>query len=215
MCEITPDQSARLRHATVITIPNGASTTSLQEHVSDFFRSSAPTDLAIPGQSLCPYCADSVHENSCDWTLLPWTSDNAPDRVFFRSSCIFRGLHGQPMATSATFTVGASYSLVGVSYFVALGGGSRRNHFVSQVRLRGRWHNYDCVNGGVVTSSDTFDGVWHASSVHMLVYVRSSSCVATPAAYDPSSSATPSRNIGTSASRVLRKEPMSPSGHCG
>ncbi|CAB1108780.1 unnamed protein product [Ectocarpus sp. CCAP 1310/34] len=130
--EVTPDQSARLRAATVITIPNGVSAT-FQDNVFDFFRSSAPTDLAIPGQSLCPYCADNVHRNMCDWTLLPWTSNTAPDRIFFRSSCVFRGLDGRPMAPSMTFTMGAAYSLVGVSYFLPLGGGTNRNHFVSQV----------------------------------------------------------------------------------
>lgn len=130
------------RHATVITIPNRASTT-FQDNIFDFFRSSVATDLAIPGQSLCPYCADSVHENRCGWTLLPWTPDNARDRIFFGSSCVFRGVHGHPMATSTTFTMGATYSLVWVSYFVALGGGSRMNHFVCQVRIRGRWHKYD------------------------------------------------------------------------
>ncbi|CAB1112810.1 unnamed protein product [Ectocarpus sp. CCAP 1310/34] len=60
--EVTPDQSARLRGATVITIPNGVSAT-FQDNVFNFFRTSAPTDLAIPGQSLYPCCADSVHEN--------------------------------------------------------------------------------------------------------------------------------------------------------
>lgn len=132
MLEVTPDQSARLRHATVITIPNGASAT-FEQKVVDFFRSSAPSDLAIPSQSLCPYCADSVHETMCDWTLLPWTPDTAPERVFFRSSEVFRGLQGQPMSPSMTLTMGAtSYSLAGVSYHVGLGAGPR-NHFVSQV----------------------------------------------------------------------------------
>ena len=154
--EVTPDQSARLRAATVITIPNGVSAT-FQDNVFDFFRSSAPTDLAISGQSLCPYCADNVHQNMCDWTLLPWTSNTAPDRIFFRSSCVFRGLDGRPMAPSMTFTMRAAYSLVGVSYFLPLGGGTNRNHFVSQVRIRGRWHKYDCLQGDIVTSSDAYD----------------------------------------------------------
>ena len=211
--EVTPDQSARLRAATVITIPNGVSAT-FQDHVFDFFRSSAPTDLAISGQSLCPYCADNVHQNMCDWTLLPWTSNTAPDRIFFRSSCVFRGLDGRPMAPSMTFTMGAAYSLVGVSYFLPLGGGTNRNHFVSQVRIRGRWHKYDCLEGGIVTSSDAYDSGWHVSSVHMLVYVRSAFCVATPPPYAPSSAATRS-NVRRNASRVVQTEPTSPSGRMG
>jgi len=88
-CEVTPDQSASLRVATVITIPNEVSAT-FQDNFFDFFRSSAPTDLTIPGQSLCPYCADSLRERLCDWTVLPWTPATAPDRIFFRSSCVFR-----------------------------------------------------------------------------------------------------------------------------
>ncbi|CAB1112809.1 unnamed protein product [Ectocarpus sp. CCAP 1310/34] len=168
--EVTPDQSARLRAATVITIPNGVSAT-FQDNVFDFFRSSAPTDLAIPGQSLCPYCADNVHRNMCDWTLLPWTSNTAPDRIFFRSSCVFRGLCG-------------------------------------------RWHKYDCLQGGIVTSSDAYDSGWHVSSVHMLVYLRSAICVATPPPYAPSSAATRS-NVPRNACRVVQSEPTSPSGRMG
>lgn len=86
MLPVTPDHSARLRHATVINIPDGAST-SFEDKVVEFFESSAASDLAVPTQSLCPYyCADGVHETMCDWTLLEWTPQNAPDRVFFRSS---------------------------------------------------------------------------------------------------------------------------------
>ena len=179
---VTPDHSARLRQATVITIPDGASTT-FQDKVIEFFESAAASDLAVPTQSLCPYCADGLHETLCDWTLLQWTVQTAPDRIFFRSSGVFRGLHDQPMSPSMTFTMGASYSLVGVSYHLALGAGPR-NHFVSQVRLRGRWHRYDCMQGGVVTSADAYDAAWHPSSVHMLVYLKSSMCVATPGVYE-------------------------------
>ncbi|CAN0259467.1 unnamed protein product, partial [Ectocarpus sp. 12 AP-2014] len=45
--------------------------------------------------------------------------------------------------------MGAAYSLVGVPYQIALGG-SRKNHFVTQLRVRGRWHKYDCLAGGAV-----------------------------------------------------------------
>ena len=147
MLPVTPDHSARLRHATVITIPDGASTT-FQDRVIEFFESDAASDLAVPTLSLCPYCADGVHETMCDWTLLQCTPQTAP------------------------VTMGASYSLDGVSYHLALGAGPR-NHFVSQVRLRGRWHRYDCMQGGVVTSADAYGTAWHRSSVHMLVYLKS------------------------------------------
>ena len=77
MLPVTPDHSARLRHATVITIPCGAPTT-FQDRVIEFFESDAASDLAVPTQSLCPYCADGVHETMCDWTLLQWTPQTAP-----------------------------------------------------------------------------------------------------------------------------------------
>ncbi|CAB1111020.1 unnamed protein product [Ectocarpus sp. CCAP 1310/34] len=149
----------------------------------------------------------------CDWTLLPWTPNTAPDRIFVRSSCVFRGLHGRPMSPSMTFTMGVTYSLVGISCFLALGGGPNRNHFVSQVWIRGRWHKDDCLQGGIVTSSDAFGSGWHVSSVHMLVYLRSSICVATPPPYAPSSATTRS-NVGRNACRV-QSEPTSPSGRMG
>ena len=47
MLPVTPDHSARLRHATVITIPDGASTT-FQDKVTEFFESAAASDLAVP-----------------------------------------------------------------------------------------------------------------------------------------------------------------------
>ena len=137
----------------------------------------------MPGQLLCPYCAAEFHQTSCNWTVRPWTEANAPDRLFFRSSeQVFRGVQGQPMQASPAVTLGASYSLVGVSYHVGPSHGVR-NHFVSQIRLRGRWHHYDCLNGGILTSSDSFDHEWHASSLYILVYMRTSLCIAAPAAY--------------------------------
>ena len=60
---ITADQSARLRNATVITVPNGNSA-SFQEKL-DFFTSGEASDLAIPGQSPCPYCAENIALHTC------------------------------------------------------------------------------------------------------------------------------------------------------
>lgn len=51
---------ARLRNATVITIPNGA--------VSDL---SVPS---IPGGSLCPFCAAWLKQNMCGWTLFTYAA---------------------------------------------------------------------------------------------------------------------------------------------
>ncbi|CAN0535670.1 unnamed protein product, partial [Ectocarpus sp. 8 AP-2014] len=123
----------------------------------------------------------------CKWTLLPWTGDTAPDRLFFRSSQVFQGRDDLPMSPSLTITLGTEFSLVGVAYHLPLGGGSR-NHFVTQMRSRGRWHKYDCLQGGPTTSSDDFDPTWHESHPYMLVYLRTSMCIATPPAYhEPSS----------------------------
>ncbi|CAM9513987.1 unnamed protein product, partial [Ectocarpus fasciculatus] len=41
-----------------------------------------------------------------------------------------------------------AYSLVGLSYHIAHGGSRKKNHFVTQLRVRGRWHKYDCLAGG-------------------------------------------------------------------
>ena len=54
--EIAPDQTAALRDATVITIPNGTATT-FHHKVQEFFSSGQASDLSIPGTSLCPFCA--------------------------------------------------------------------------------------------------------------------------------------------------------------
>jgi len=222
--QVTPDQSARFRHATVLTLPADPAA-SFQGKLSTFFSSSSSDDLSMPGQFLCPYCAAAIHYNLCTWTVRPWTEDNAPDRIFFKASeQVFRGDQDQPMAITPTIFLGASYSLVGVSYPVGPGG-RVRNHFVSQIRLRGRWHLYDCLNGGILTSSDSFDTEWHASSPYMLVYIKSSLYIATPAMYqrtDQSGNSSRTNGsdldspsgMGTSFDTGLEelREPLSPSG---
>ena len=75
---------------------------------------------------------------------------------------------------------GIDFSLVGVSYHISLGGASRTHYFVTQVRLRGRWHKYDCLQGGNTTSSDDFDPAWHGTSPYLLLYLRTSKFIATP-----------------------------------
>lgn len=86
------------------------------------------------------------------------------------------------MLHSTNLSLGAEYSLVAISYHVGVGR-DPRNHFASQLRVRGRWHRYDCFAGGIVTSSDNFDRKWHNTCVHMLVYLKSSLCIATPSSY--------------------------------
>ena len=105
--EIAPDQTAALRDATVITIPNGTATT-FHHKVQEFFSSGQASDLSIPGTSLCPFCAAGLSQTLCDWTLLPWTEHTPPNRVFFRSPEVFRGLHGRPMSPSPTLSMGAA-----------------------------------------------------------------------------------------------------------
>ncbi|CAN0459821.1 unnamed protein product [Ectocarpus sp. 12 AP-2014] len=78
--------------------------------------------------------------------------------------------------------MGDAYSLVGVSYHIALGG-SRKNHFVTQLRVRGRWHKFDRLAGGAVLSSDTFDADWNGSSQCIQAYLKTSLCIATPPPY--------------------------------
>lgn len=73
------DSSARLQNATVITIPNSSPSCSFQRHVTDVLASGSASDLAFPGDSLRPFCADAIHAHMYRWTLLPWTSNNAPD----------------------------------------------------------------------------------------------------------------------------------------
>ena len=45
--------------------------------------------------------------------------------------------------------MGISYHLVGLS--------AKRNYFTSQFRSRGRWIKYDCLDGGITSSSPEFN----------------------------------------------------------
>lgn len=65
--------------------------TFFQGNVASFFESGTASDLALPGGSPCPFCAESLRVNTCEWTVLAWTHDTAPDRIFFRSSEVFQG----------------------------------------------------------------------------------------------------------------------------
>lgn len=206
LLHVTPDQSARLRDPTVITIPNGT-WVSVQEAIDSFFGSGSATDLSIPGYSLCPYCAESVHESLCNWTLLPWTIVNAPARLFFRFPGRTSGSIQLPPPPSPTLLMGVDYCLAGVSYHISASVGADKNHFVTQFRSRGRWFKYDCLNGGRTTVSDDFDPSWHTGSQHMLVYLRTTLFIATPTAY-PSSPGHPGSTSGQPC-------PDSPSGRTG
>ena len=114
----TPDQTATYRDATIITIPE-AQSSSIGGKITEFFESPGASDLSIQGQTICPQCAADVTITMCDWTLLPCTSGNAPDRLFFRSVGVFTGNYGQSPTPSLSLTFGVEYSVVGVSYHLS------------------------------------------------------------------------------------------------
>ena len=119
----TPDQTATYRDDTIITIPE-AQASSIGGKITELFESPGASDCTIQGQTICPNCAADITTTMCDWTLLPCTSGNLPDRLFFRSVGVFTGNYGQPPTPSLSLTFGAVYSLVA----------AERNHFTSQFR---------------------------------------------------------------------------------
>lgn len=177
---ISTDQSGRLRNPSAVTIPITASGQPFEIAVERFFSTGSGQDIAMPGGSLCPFCAASMHERYCQWRLLPWTSLNAPDRLFFKIAAVaVLPQQHEPATFSPTLTLGVEYSLVGVAYHTGCGLNGLPNHFVSQFRSRGSWLKYDCMDGGCTTSSVEFDRHWHANTQHLVVYLRSSLVAAT------------------------------------
>ena len=212
---VTPAQTATYRDATVITIPE-TQASSIGEKITEFFESPEASDLSIPGQTICPHCAAGTTITMCSWTLLPCTPDNAPDRLFFRSFGVFAGNYGQSPTPSLSLTFGAEYSLVGISYHLPTGLSSERNHFTSQFRSRGRWIKYDCLDGGITSSSPEFNPSWNQAFIHMVVYLKTSLIVATPppSERDPSPPSSPSEWIASNEHNMgtVQDELDSPSG---
>ena len=209
----TPDQTATCRDATIITIPE-AQASSIDGKIAEFFESPGASDLSIQGQTICPHCAADIIITMCDWTLLPCTSGNAPCRLFFRSIGLSSDNYGQCPTPSLSLTFGAEYSLVGISYHLPVGLSAERNHFTSQFRSRGRWIKYNCLDGGITSSSSEFNPSWNQASIHMAVYLKTYLTVATPAPSESGPSSSPSErnannryNTGT-----VHDEPDSPSG---
>ncbi|CAM9238959.1 unnamed protein product, partial [Ascophyllum nodosum] len=89
--------------------------------------------------------------------------------LFFRSVGVFTGNYGQSPTPSLSLTFGVEYSLVGISYHLPVGLSAERNHFTSQFRSRGRWVKYDCLDGGITSSSPEFNPSWNQASIHMVV----------------------------------------------
>jgi len=116
------------------------------------------------------------HISTSIWSILPWSADNAPDRVFFASARVdIYEDAGEPPAPSPILMIGVEYCLVAVIYSIP-------NHFVTQLRSRGRWLKYDCILGGSTTSCDDFDYDWYHGFQHMYVYLRKSMTLPVPQA---------------------------------
>ena len=67
--ETTSDHVARLRDATIITVPNGSYAT-VADTMEGFITSNNASDFSIQGQALCPFCADGVSQTMCEWKFL-------------------------------------------------------------------------------------------------------------------------------------------------
>ncbi|CAN0541292.1 unnamed protein product, partial [Laminaria digitata] len=117
---------------------------SLQDAVNALLLTGAASDFSFPGPAPCPPCGESCARNvsASVWSILPWSADNAPDRVFFASSLVdIYEDAGEPPTPSPILMIGVEYCLVAVIYSIP-------NHFVTQLRSRGRWLKYDCILGG-------------------------------------------------------------------
>ena len=208
-----PDQTATYRDATIITIPE-AQASSIGGKITEFFESPGASGLSIQGQTICPHCAADITITMCDWTLLPCTSGNAPDRLFFRSAGVLTGNYGQSSTPSLSLTFGVEYSLVSILYHLSVGLSAERNHFTSQFRSRGRWIKHDCLDGGITSSSPAFNPSWNQASIHMVLCLKTSLTVAAPASSESGPPLSPSErnaNKGYNTGTV-QDESDSPSG---
>ena len=105
----TLDQTATCRDATIITTPE-AQASSIGGKITEFPESRGASDLSIQEQTICPHCAADITITMCDWTLLPCSSGNALDRLFFRSVGVFTGNYGQSPTPSLSPTFGTESS---------------------------------------------------------------------------------------------------------
>ena len=105
---------------------------------------------------------------------------------------------------------------MGISYHLSVGLSAERNHFTSQFRPRKRWIKYDCLDGGITSTSPEFNPSWNQASIHTVVYLKTSLTVAAPAPSesDPSLPSSPSeRNANNGYNTgAVQDEPDSPSG---
>ena len=81
--QISPDQSATLRDPAILfLVPHGSHIT-LQEALDNVFAGGSSVDFSYPGAGICPLCGIiPIPSDFCSWNFLPWTSLNAPDRLF-------------------------------------------------------------------------------------------------------------------------------------
>ena len=105
---------------------------------------------------------------------------------------------------------------MGISYHLPVVLSAERNHFTSQFRSRGRWIKYDCLDGGITSSSPELNPSRNQASIHMVVYLKTSLTVAAPAPSesDPSPSSSPSERNANNGynTETVQDEPDSPSG---
>ncbi|CAM9597721.1 unnamed protein product, partial [Ectocarpus sp. 12 AP-2014] len=80
------------------------------------------------------------------------------------------------------------------------------------LRVRGRWHKYDCLSGGAVPSSDTFDADWNSWSQCIVAYLKTSLCVATPPLYTRHEQGHHNSPSGRQPDRRHHADDSSPSG---
>lgn len=108
--------------ATVITIPRA--------HSTSFSGASRPSSIRV--QLLASPSLGNHHAHNVQRASAPTTASGhyyrghitALDRIFIQIFPAFQGLHGDPMSPSMTLTLGAEFSLVGVSNQFCLGSGS-------------------------------------------------------------------------------------------
>ena len=126
---------------------------------------------------------------------------------------MFRGVSGGKPTPSLNLSLwGQQYSLGAVSYHLALGLSLQRNHFVSQFRARGSSYKYDGMRRGVTTSCVRFDAAWNATSMHMVVYLKTSLCVEDAPRLHGSPPSSPDRLVLESTFSGDDSEPDSPCG---
>lgn len=101
-----------------------------QDAVNAFFRAGSGCDFSFSGPAPCPCGGESCVVNSASfWSILPWSADNAPDRLIFAFSRVYADEDaGEPPVSLPILIISIEYCLVAVVYSIP-------NHFVTVCRL--------------------------------------------------------------------------------